>query len=187
MFSNKKEKKEERVFPYTIYHLDHEALLKLERESSHSELSNQENEIVKCYVDYTSNKPRVDSKIDEIIEGRYRNTDLERQNIKREIALANNEKVRRKAISALKLMKFGMFIKVAQVDAVTANDAVYMTISTTVNKGWMFSSNKNIKPYDEAWRSTETYDVVMRFDDMFIKMPLGYIDVTEKKYAESTI
>tara|TARA_R110002072_G_scaffold303138_1_gene495407 strand:- start:19511 stop:20041 length:531 start_codon:yes stop_codon:yes gene_type:complete len=173
------------VFPYSIYHLDHKHLIFLERKIKAGE--GDENEIlaVKCYEDLMSNRPRYDPTIRQTFGSRIRSIEESIEDVKRNLDNLNTEKIMRKASSAIELMKLGFYIKAADVLADTAQDAIKLT--TSINKRWMLSESKKIEPTINAWRSTDSYDLIQRFNSRFLKMPLGFIDLQEGSYATELV
>lgn len=170
------------VYPYTIFHLDHQLLLKVERsQSANADYA----EMIKRYRALMSNRPRVDMGLREHFR-------LGRKSLAEtieDIHLDNDgmaeRKTTRKAASAIYLLKQGFYKPVAQVDAVCAQKAIMETIS--VNRLWMLQTKKHVKVLDAAWRSTESYDIVKRFDEYFLKMPLGFIDLKTRSYSSELV
>lgn len=107
------------------------------------------------------------------------------EDIKRDVNELHAKNLARKVAAANSLLERGFYTGVAQVDSKCAQEAVMAT--TSVNKPWMNIGTKNVVPSDQAWRSTESYDVIQRFDEFFLKMPLGFVDLQEGTYARELV
>jgi len=174
-----------KVYPYTIYHLGHDLLIALERKVRSNEATNEDAVVVQQYTDLMSNRPRFDSTIREALGSRTHTFEESVDNVRRDIDLINQKKLKRKVDSATALMERGYYFKVAYVDADTATDAIKAT--TSMNKRWMVVHTKKVVPTERAWRSTDSYDLIQRFDERFLKMPLGFIDMQAGKYATNLV
>jgi hypothetical protein len=174
-----------KVYPYTIHHLDHDQLIALERKVRLGEGSEKDASAVQEYTGLMSNKPRFDPTIRENFGSKTRTLEESVDDVKRDADEINETKLRRKASSAMWLFERGFYVKVADVDADTAQDAIKAT--TSVNHRWMVVHNKKLIPAEGAWRSTDSYDIIRRFDECFLKMPLGFIDLQEGNYARELV
>lgn len=174
-----------KIHPYSIFHLDHEYLIALERKVGSGLGADDEVRAVEEYTSLMSNKPRHDPGIRDYFGSRTRTFNESVDEVKRDVDKINAMKLARKVASAKELMTRGFFIKVAEVDSDTAQDAVNFT--TSVNHRWMLVHGKKVVPDDRAWRSTDSYDVIKRFDELFLKMPLGFVDMQEGNYARDLV
>jgi hypothetical protein len=174
-----------KAYPYSIYHLDHDQLIALERKVRSGEGSEEDASAVQEYTGLMSNKPRFDPTIRENFGSRTRSLEESVDDVKRDVDKINETKLSRKVSSAMSLFERGFYIKVADVDADTAQDAIKAT--TSVNHRWMVVHNKKVMPAERAWRSTDSYDLIRRFDELFLKMPLGFIDLQEGNYARELV
>lgn len=174
-----------KVYPYAIYHLDHDQLIALERKVRSGEGSGDDASAVREYAGLMSNKPRFDPTIRENFGSRTRSLEESVDEVKRDVDKINEKKLSRKITSAKWLFEKGFYVKVADVDADTAQDAIKAT--TSVNHRWMLVHNKKVIPAECAWRSTDSYDLIRRFDEHFLKMPLGFIDLQEENYARDLV
>lgn len=174
-----------KIYPYKILHLDHEGLIALERKINAGAPVDQNIEAVTDYKGLLSNKPRYDPTIREHFGSRYKSLEESVEDVKRDVGGLNAEKLARKVAAANSLLEKGFYKEVAQVDSKSAQEAVMATIS--VNKPWMSVSTKKVVPSEDAWRSTESYDVIQRFDEFFLKMPLGFVDLQEGTYARELV
>jgi len=173
------------VYPYVIYHLDHDQLIALERKVRSGVGLDEDAEVVREYTALMSNKPRYDPTIREYLGSRTVTLEESIDNVSRDLVKINEQKLRRKIASAKALLERGFYIKVADVDADTAQEAIKLT--TSVNHRWMLIHSNKVVPDEHAWRSTDSYDLIQRFDEHFLKMPLGFIDLQEGMYARDLV
>lgn len=174
-----------KVYPYKILHLDHDALIAIERKVKAGEGTSEDAEIFQIYKGLLSNLPRFDPTVREHFGSRHVSMEEKIRNHKRDPEQIKSEKLNRKVNSALKLVEAGFYKVVAEVDTKTAQDAVMLT--TSINIPWMYKTNKKVVPADIAWRSTDSYDVIQRFDEYFLKMPLGFVDLQDGLYARELV
>lgn len=174
-----------KIFPYKIYHLDHELLIALERAVKAGETSDQDIKAVQVYKELMSNKPRFDPTIRKCFGLKEKTIEDVVGDIQRDLVKIEKTKLNRKIISAGKLLEQGFYKLVADVDMPTAKAAILAT--TSINKEWMFKPSKKVIPTEIAWRSTDSYDVIQRFDECFLSMPLGFIDLQKGDYVNELI
>lgn len=173
------------VYPYVMYHLDHRALITMEHKIRRDQATAEEQAIVRDYIDLMSNRPRVDPSIRESFGSVYKTLQESIDDVKRDVEAMNVQKLVRKAACAKRLLEAGVYIKVADVVAATALEAIELTFSVTHR--WMLAPSNKVVPTEQAWRSTEPYDVIKRFDEFFLKLPLGILDMQESKYAQTLV
>ncbi|MFA0809529.1 hypothetical protein [Microbulbifer epialgicus] len=174
-----------KIYPYTILHLDHKMLIGLERKISTENLEEWEVQAVEDYKRLLSNRPRYDPTIREHFGSRYKTMEESIEDAKRDVLKMNSQRLSRKVDAANSLIEKGFYKEVAKVDSVCAQKAVKAT--TSVNHPWMAHKDKNVLPLKQAWRSTDSYDVIRRFDELFLKMPLGYVNLQERVYADELV
>lgn len=174
-----------KILPYKILHLDHETLIAIERKVRGGQGVDEEVEIFEAYKGLMSNLPRIDPSVREYFGSRHVSMEEKIRDYKRDPAQIAADKLSRKVKSALKLIDAGFYKVVAEVDSKSAQDAVFLT--TSVNMPWMDKPNKKVVPTEIAWRSTDSYDVIQRFDENFLKMPLGFVDLQEGIYASDLV
>lgn len=173
-----------KIYPYTIYHLDHHLLMELSRKKKES-IDEGEQNAVGYYKKLMSNLPRNDISIKEEYCNKH---ELMLEAIKEEKIDANacsRLRMENKVSSALQLFKAGYYIKAADVDSGTANEAVKLT--TNISKHWSINPDKKVSPAIITDKSTTSYDLIARFDEFFLKMPLGFIDCQKKGYADGLV
>lgn len=175
--------------PYTVYHLKHNELIKLEGLNKESRSEEQE-AAVKAYVGLTSKLPR----IDRVLKQSFGLNPLSMEELieqKQETDEKNNAiKLDRQIQSSLMLLKLGYYEKVAAVETETAKEAIHQTMN--INSYWRHSKNKNLDILNKTTgenltRSTQTYDIVDRFGEKFLLMDLGTIDMKAGVYANELV
>lgn len=176
-----------KIIPYQIYHLDHQKLIQLERGLGRGNIdeASQEAAAVAAYKSLMSNRPRYDPTIREYFGSRERTLEEAIEDQKRDVEKMEDEKLQRKIKSCGELLELGFYKKVADVDADTAQLAIDAT--TSINSRWFVVHTKKVIPTAHACRSTESYDLIQRFDEWFLKMPLGFVDVQEQDYATKLV
>lgn len=176
-----------KTFPYQIYHLDHQGLIQLERELARGEIDPESEQAaaVSAYKSLMSNRPRYDPTIRENFGSKERSLEEAIEDQRRDVERMEDEKLLRKIKSASNLLSLGFYKKVADVDADTAQHAIDAT--TSINSRWYLVHTKKVVPTEHAGRSTESYDLIQRFDEWFLKMPLGFVDVQEQDYATKLV
>lgn len=178
-----------KVYPYTIYHLKHDSLRELERKlhgkSPKTEKAIKLEQAVKQYINLTSNLPRIDKSIEKLYGSKLYSFEKEVEKQMEDVEKINKTKNKRKADAAKKLLDMGLYEKVAEVDAKVSEDAICMT--TSINHPWYATKNKHVKALPAAQRSTETYDIVFWFDEPYLKMPLGLIDIQKGDYTNEAV
>jgi len=169
-------------FAYTVYHVNHIRLLALERTGGDTD---DEKMAAKDYQSMMSNLPRHDPSIRNTFGSETRTLAESIEDKNRNLKQMNDRKLQRKLGCAERLFKLGYYIEVASVDLPTGQEAV--TATTSVNERWWLIDSKVVRPQNEPWRSTDSYDIVKRFHEYFFKLPLGFVDLKEKAYAESLV
>lgn len=173
-----------KIYPYAIYHLNHDLLMSLTRKSVDS-IDEEELKAAIAYKKLMSNLPRNDISIKEEYCSKH---DLMLEAIegkKIDMESVSKKRMETKIASALQLFKAGYYEKVADVDSKTANEAVKLT--TNISKYWSMNQSKNVFPTVMTEKSTGSYDLIARFDEYFLKMPLGYIDCQNKRYSDELV
>lgn len=173
------------IFPYQVYHLDHKRLIQLERGLVNQTTDSAGAAAVSAYKSLMSNRPRYDPTIREHFGSRDRSFQEAVDDVTRDESKMNAEKLARKITSCKDLIEMGFYQKVADVIADTAQLAVDAT--TSINSRWMIVHTKKVVPTEYALRSTDSYDLIQRFDEWFLKMPLGFVDLQEKDYATKLV
>lgn len=173
--------------PYRILQLDIEELLYVERNGAIGEI---EEEALKEFINLTSNLPRIDRSIRNAF-GLNKLTVEERINdtLQSEDEI-NKIKLERKIKAALRLKELGYYRAVAEVKTETGIEAVHLTMN--INKYWSLLPDARVKcinlvPNGHYLRSTYSYDIVERFGDPFLLLPLGIVDLSLREYTNELV
>lgn len=153
----------ETVKPYIVYHLMRDRLDTMDRGGAEEDV-----EVVALYHGLLSNAPRVPP------------GDLEEHR-----QAASEERMQRKCSAAQQLFDRGYYEKVCSVNADCAAHVIEMT--NDINQLWYTNTNKNIELHTAHPRSTAHYDLIVRFGKPFLAMPLGFIDLEERRYETGIV
>jgi len=170
---------------YTIYHLDHERLLAIQRGLSKNKVSGLEAEASEQYKNLLSNLPRIDASIKREFGPRQLSEDQRIEKLNEDKEKLVLEKLNRR-ISAMKwLFKNRFYKEVCHSNHKHAQEAIRAT--TSVNSRWWLIHDNRVNPIGEPWRSSGRYDLVKRFDEYFGLFAFGFVDLQENKYAEELV
>ncbi len=151
------------IKPYVVYHLKRDQLEEMDRGVDPSS-----QEVVKLYRGLFSGAPRTS-----------------RGDMKEIVLAASAERMKRKCFAALELFRLGFYEKVCSVDADCAHRVLEMT--TDINQLWYTKKNKKIEIYVSKPRSTVHYDMIFRFGKPFLNMPIGFINLEEKRFETGIV
>ncbi len=142
-------------------------------------------EVVAAYRGLMSSHPRLDPSVRAVFGGRKVTAWPTVGDVQRDRAALALQRLQRKAECARRLFGAGHYVKVADINTVTAQEAIRLTVS--LNHPWTIGCGKAVAPKPGVWRSTEPYDVIMRFDEPFLYLPLGFLDLQTGNYADSLV
>jgi len=91
-------------------------------------------------------------------------------------------RMKRRVEAAVMLFKNGAYRKVAGITTTTGQDA--SRVATSVNIPWWIVAKAPVTYYTTPDRGLGSFDIVFRFDEPFLKMPLGYIDMQRRAYVD---
>lgn len=170
------------VYPYRMWHLQTTRLIELERKYKESpeSLTELEQEAVQKYIALSTNAPRYDAKVTGLYAPYKSRLELEREKLQAEQAISSGKKTRTKVDAAQWLLDNKFYDEVARINALSSHEAIWAT--TSVNEHWSAKKRRGMKTLMVS-RSTKSYDILQRFDEYFLKMPLGLVNMESKKYS----
>lgn len=173
-------------FPYTIYHLGHEELLRI-NQLPQDELMKEQIQAKTAYQHLLSNRPRADISVYKtfsrsIVEVVEKEREFEQADKQNEV---KQQLFERKVKSVKMLFKMDYYVPVANVESDTAEQAIEMC--SNINQVWYLKPHKKINILPDAHRSTSHYDIIQRFDEYFLMMPLGIINLSKSKWADELV
>ena len=188
-------------YPYHIWVLDHDLLHYIEHlveqagdkqngylDENTPELGEllEARDVVQVYRDLMSNLPRVDKSIGLIYGPQVVSLEKAIQDEMNTGVVSPEEKIKKKSRAALTLFERGYYLQLAVIKAECADDCMAL-VSGTVLPNWRTTKSKEYLVIDDSARHAGSYDLVMRFNKPFMKMSLGYIDLTEGVYASELV
>ena len=87
--------------------------------------------------------------------------------------------------TAAELLSSGLYVEMAKVNAANASLARHKTIS--INNFWWDKADKEVEVTGSPSRSTDAFDMVRRFDEFFLVLPLGYMDMATGEYCNEMV
>lgn len=172
--------KNEKYWPYTVMFLDHHKISQnLERQLSDGQ------KVGAVYHALLSNLPRFDASLIAIFGSKMSAVDDKDQDNEKLLAAQTTERNQRKVASSKLLLANGYYRLAAKVEADCGWQAIINTMS--INQYWFLLNVSTVDVHEHLFRATEIYDLISYFDEQYLFMPLGFLNVGTSEYATQLV